>query len=385
MCVYPVEGRPQMRVTSRSAGNRRFGHKRLFVLALLAALSLPLALAGGCDSARGLSGAALGSSVVVSSATTAVAGNASEAPAGRLLLGVMVHVEGWRNEARDRASFQRHAAMVRQNAAVFEKYGLPLTFEFSPEFISACARWGDNVVKELADRGHGIGVHADLGAERSLTQQRFVSGLASMKRDIESLGVKVRHVSGVCSSLDWVKAVREAGFEFVTGTVEYALKSIPAGRLPAEYRDVLSARTPSECHGNVPHELSDRLHPWRAMSGADWLWHNPSGKVVIIAGDGGTCITHMAEESAGTGRVRNAAFDAADVSAFNQEVDRALACSESDKVNTLYVGWSIGQQVDQAVAESWARSIRGFIDSGAVEWKTLPQMYDAYVEWEGSR
>jgi hypothetical protein len=373
--------------TSNGSTDRRVFRRWTLAGGVLVVLFLAVSvLGGGCAAVRSITGSELVTPVSSSSSGTTPTGVTQSVvkPSNGLLLGVMVHVEGWRNEVDNRQAFEQHSAIVRQCAAAFEKYGLPLTLEASPEFAQACAKWQQNVLKELSDKGHAIGLHADLGAEPGLTQQAFASRLVQMKRDIESLGPKVRHVSGICSSLDWVKAARDAGFEFVTGTVEYALKSIPAGKLPAEYQDVVSATNPAACHGNVPHELADRLHPWRMASGADWLWNNPSGKVVILPGDGGTCITWMAEGSNGGGRVRRAAFDAADVTAFNQEVDKALGLCETDKINALYVGWSIGQQPDPSVVEAWAANVKSYVDSGKVQWKTLPQMYDAYLAWEAA-
>jgi hypothetical protein len=364
--------------SSKRAGSRTGG---ILAGALAFACLAVLLICPGCSSLQGIAQGIAGASSASASSSTASGGGTG----GALLLGVMVHLEGWRNEANNPAMFRRHVGLVRQYAAIFEKYGLRLTLEASPEFTRACAAWKDSVLKELFDRGHGVGVHADLGAEHGLTRQAFTDGLIRMKSDIESLGIEVRHVSGICSSLDWVGAAREAGFEFVSGTVEYALKSIPADKLPVEYHDVLAALTPSEFHGNVPHELSDRLHPWRMSSGADWLWDDPGGKVVILPGDGGTCISWMAEDASGGARARRPVFDTGDVTAFTAEVDRALGLSVGDRVNALYVGWSIGQQADPAIVEAWAKACKDYVDAGKVQWKTLPQMYDAFLAWESDK
>ncbi|MFH1151478.1 MAG: hypothetical protein V1748_13495 [Actinomycetota bacterium] len=347
---------------------------RLLMAAPAAFIIAATLFAAGCGgTVRSTQGGAAGSTAPASSAS----GGAVEA--GPLMLGVMVHLEGYRNEARNQAVFAEHAAMVRSYADIFERHGLRLTLEASPEFVEGCARWGDNVLGEMAGRGHGIGVHADLGAEPGLTQERFVEGLTAMKRDIEALGVQVRHVSGVCSSLDWVAAARGAGFEFVTGTVEYALKSIPAERLPVEYQYIWGLSTPSQAHGNVPAELADRLHPWRMASGATWLWDDPAGEVVILPGDGGTCIQHMAEDAAGAASGRGVGLDSQDVAAFSAQLDRALECCAPGELNIYYVGWSIGAKARTEAVEEWAQAIKSYVDAGKVQWKTLPQMYDAYM------
>ncbi|MBU1671576.1 MAG: hypothetical protein KKF41_00345 [Actinobacteria bacterium] len=356
----------------RQGGCRR--EPRLLMAAPAAFIIAATLFAAGCG---GTVRSTQGTGAV--SSTPASSTSAGTVEVGPLMLGVIVHLEGYRNEARNQAVFAEHATMVRGYADIFERYGLRLTLEASPEFVEGCARWGDNVLAEMAGRGHGIGVHADLGAEPVLSQERFVEGLTEMNRDIEALGVQVRHVSGVCSSLDWVAAARGAGFEFVTGTVEYALKSIPADRLPAEYRYIAGLNTPSQAHGNVPADLADRLHPWRMVSGDSWLWDDPAGEVVILPGDGGTCITRMAEDAGAKASGGKAIFDSQDVAAFTAQLDRALECCTPEALNVYYVGWSIGAKARTEAVEEWAQAMKTYVDAGKVQWKTLPQMYDAYV------
>lgn len=131
----------------------------------------------------------------------------------------------------NKQAFKKHADAVRRFAEILEKYGAKGTFEARPEFVEGCKRWNDNVLKELYEKGHGIGVHADVGGsveKEDLTQASFTSKLAKMKRTIESLtGIDVRHVSGICSTLDWVKAAIDADYEFTTGTVAYCVMSMP--------------------------------------------------------------------------------------------------------------------------------------------------------------
>lgn len=353
-----------------------------FVMAATAlAVLSALVLVGGC-------GALFRTNTSSTPNSTGSAGVGSEPKAAGddnavLYLGVMVHVEGWKDEANLPAAFDEHSGALKQYAGIFEKYGGKLTIEASPEFIEACGKY-ENVLKELYDRGHGIGVHADLGGEPGLTQEAFAGGLARMKAMVEALGMPVRHVSGVCSSLDWVRATADAGFRFVTGAVEYALKSIPPGELPAEYRGVLAARTPGDAHGTVPYELADRLHPWRMESGANWLDDSAAGSVVLMPGDSGTNITAMSETADGRSKVRRPPFDQADIDAFVSELEQAIALSEPGKVNVFYIGWSIGQKVDAAMVEKWAQVISPYVDSGKVRWKTIPEMYDAYLAWESA-
>ena len=186
---------------------------------------------------------------------------------GVLYVGIAIHLEGWKGEAEQEQKFRNHAALLREYAAMFERHGARLTLEAGPEFVSACRRWGDDVLLELQDRGHGIGIHADLGGNGRMTQDDLVGGLRSQVQSAQSLGCEIRSASGISSELDWVKAAEEAGLAFVDGVVEYAVKSIPPKDLPEEYRWVSQAdQGPSELHGPAPYDFEDRIYPWKVDS-----------------------------------------------------------------------------------------------------------------------
>jgi hypothetical protein len=291
-----------------------------------------------------------------------------------LYLGIMVHLEGW-DDARDRAKFERHVQLVREYASLFEKYGAKLTLE-SKELTDGILRWGDNVLLEMEQRGHGIGVHADIGGQRNYDCRRFADDLRARKEQLESLGVTVRHVSGICSHCDWVTAAADAGYLFTTGQVAYCVMSLPPEQRPPEYRDCPS---PAACHDPFPTDLADRLHPWRMRSGADWLTHDPNGHLVLLPASGG--LAYMEEEATGQ---EGKEFTAADIDYFIRELEQAIALAEPDKVNIYYVSWSLGQALDAHLLEEWLKRIEPYVQAGQAQWKTLPEMYDAYVQWEQS-
>ena len=199
-----------------------------------------------------------------------------------------------------------------------------------------------------------------------------------MKRKLDSLGVTVRHTSGVVSSCDWVTASANAGFLFVTGTVEYALKSLPIEMQSQEIRD---CKNPSSCHDPYPDSLAERIHPWRANSGADWVESNSSGRLVIIPESGG--ISHKYEDSTGVSKAgKETEFNGADVDALMAELEQAIALVDPNQVNTYYLSWSLGATLDKALLEEWLQRVQLLVNTGKVQWKTIPEMYDAFVSWE---
>ncbi len=289
----------------------------------------------------------------------------------------MVHLEGWSDD-QDRAKFIRHAALLREYADLFERYGARLTLE-SKEFTGGCLKWGDNVLLEMEQRGHGIGVHADVGGERNYNCSRFTDELRAKKQQLESLGVTVRHVSGIVSSCDWVTAAADAGYLFTTGTVAYGVTSMPVELRPEPYKN---CQSPMACHQPFPPNLSDRLHPWRMNSGADWVTPAPNGRLVILPSGGG--LACMYEESTSTDSVTQCRFALEDTDAFIQQLEEAVSYASAEQVNIYYVAWSFGSPLDKGLLETWLRRILPYVESGQVEWKTLPEMYDAYIQWEQS-
>lgn len=159
-----------------------------------------------------------------------------------LMLNISIHVEGYQEEddAGGEAVFDAHVAAILGLADDADggdgvDPGEPrLTFELSPIFVTATEMWGSDIISQLDARGHGIGVHADLGGQGYLDRTDFTNQLIEMRDAIEAQGVDVVHVSGICSPSEWVEAAIDAGFTATTGMVEFCHASYPG--LPAPVR-----------------------------------------------------------------------------------------------------------------------------------------------------
>ncbi|MFH0885013.1 MAG: hypothetical protein V1861_04845 [Candidatus Micrarchaeota archaeon] len=294
-----------------------------------------------------------------------------------LYLGYMVHLEGW-NDQMNKGQFDTHSKKIRDLADLFEQYGAKLTLE-SKEYTDGCIKWNDNVLKEMEDRGHGIGVHADEGGNinEGLTYPEMVHNLQVKKAKLESLNVTVRHVSGICSHLDWVNAAADAGYGFTTGQVAYCLMSMPESERPPAFKE---CESPSLCHETFPPELENRLTPYRAESGSDWLSASENGRLVLIPSSAGFKCVYEERNDLG---YKNCVFDEDDINASITELEEAIALSEYGQVNTYYLGDSLGDAPDLVLMEKWLKAVKPFVDSGQVEWKTMPEMYDAYIDSGG--
>lgn len=303
-----------------------------------------------------------------------------------LNVGLMIHLEGWDNEATNEDSFKAHAEAVRNFADWLEEYGLTGTFEARPEFVDACEKWGDNVLLELYERGHSIGVHADLAGTSEYSEDyypRFVKLLTENKKDLEELtGIEVKHVSGICSELDWVSVAVEAGYEFTTGGVAYCAMSLPEENQPEEFVGCAGA---GQCHDTFPVELEARMQPWRINSGEDWLESDTNGDLVYFASDG--VLYSLAEENKGElPEGAMGVFEQDDIDDFFVRLEEGINLVKTDEYNTMYFAWSIGNAArvnsNDELYESWFGGLQEYLESGQVEWKTINDMYNEYLWWE---
>ncbi len=291
-----------------------------------------------------------------------------------LYIGLMVHLEGW--NLREDAAYDSYKEKILALADIFDEYGAALTLELK-EPVTACEIRGDYYFKQLEERGHGIGVHADAGgtAKPGETWQDMSLSMASMKNTLEKQGVTVRHVSGYCSPLDWVRAVLEAGYSFVTGGVTYCLLSLPQEEIPEPYSD---CETPAECHDPYPLTIEDRIHAWTIKKGEPWIEDRKAGELVYIAAatDG---LPYLSGEDSGAPE-----FTGDDVDVYLEKLEYALNHLDSEQPNFFYVGWSFGTEMPESFARQWLGAIQQYADEGRVQWKTIPEMYDIYVEWRDS-
>ncbi len=296
----------------------------------------------------------------------------SQAEKQVLYVGIMVHLEGW-NDDKNENRFADHVRLMREYAGLFETYGAKLTWE-SKEVTDGVLKWGDNVLLEMQQRGHGIGVHADIGGERDFDCSVFADQLHAAKVKLEQLGVTVRHVSGNTSHCDWVQATIDAGYQFTTGQVAYSVMSFPEDQRPEEYRD---CPNPGACHQVFPPDLEDRITPWRPASGENWLANDPNARLVLLPSSG---VLPCLEEDAGGSSSHNCEFTEKDIDLYFEELEQALALAHPGQVNTYYVAWSFGQELDMGLLEEWLQRLDAYVRDGRVIWKTLPEMYDLFVD-----
>ena len=283
---------------------------------------------------------------------------------------IVLHLEGW-DDGENEASFRKHAEQLREYAALFEQYGATMTLE-SKEIIDGCINWNDNVLFELQQRGHAVGIHADAGGEDNATIRSIVKTLTEMRGKLLLLGINATFASGVASKANWVKACEEAEIDTVSCMVAYGLWSLDEALRPAEFEPY---RSPSAGHAPYPFALEDRLTPWLAEDGSNWILDDPAGNVLIIPS--GLSLNNAYEELNGV-KGGKSDFDAQDIAVWREILPRLVEASDSGKVNTFYAVWSFGKAVDMELLEEWLQLIDGYVQSGNLRWSTIPEMAELY-------
>lgn len=139
------------------------------------------------------------------------AGLTAQRATGVLLFEIGIHVEPFglangnistgRGSYSNEEYFRRHAASLRTLAALAERHGGRLTIQVQSPFIDFAPDY-DNVIGELAARGHEIGLHFHEDAHLGRTADtqsvaRWTSVVAAQIAKVQALGVdRVRQWSG---------------------------------------------------------------------------------------------------------------------------------------------------------------------------------------------
>ena len=281
------------------------------------------------------------------------------------------HLEGTSLVA-DKTAFDRYVTNIRSTAQVFHRNGAIATWE-AAEIVAKSKTFGVNILKELEDGGDAIALHANgVGYspnDPNYTVQKMQTDLIALRAGIDELGVHVRDVSNICSSVDWVAAVRAAGFEAVTGVVDYCLKSLPDPGATAA-----ACASPDKCHTPYPHDTVSRSSSWYAASGADWTTPADSGLLILPTMGALPC---AAEEAAGAVSPTMCPYGTDDIPAAMAELDAAVAARQPGQVHSYVLVASFGQTPNAQIIEALFQQIKTkYIDTGIARWVGVPELID---------
>ena len=229
----------------------------------------------------------------------------------------------------------------------------------------------DNLLIELSSAGHTVGVHADIGIEDGLTQELFTEQLTAGRAELAQVGIEARHVSGICSPLDWVTAAAAAGFTYSTGQVAFCLRSLPEDDQPEWVRD---CEFPWDCHQPYPDTVADRLEPWHVVDGASWTTPVPLGQGELTVIHDGGLLECLAEDASGDESNIACPFDDADIEQYELQLQAAIDGATAGGVNAFTIVWSLGDPPEKEVFERWMGAIDPYVEDGAAHWRTTDEV-----------
>lgn len=276
-----------------------------------------------------------------------------------------VHVEGLLED------HPAHVEELRELLAEAAEHGVPLTIEASPEFLADELAYGGTVLQEAQAAGHDVSVHANVYAHED-SYREAADHLRGLLRDERSLGVHPRpHASGLCSQQDWVALAEAAGLAAAGGIVAYCLRSLDD--LPPEYAAYAACDDPAACHERVPLALPQRLYPWRAERGGDWLAEGgDAGLWLVPAAVSYPCAAEAEADPA----AESCTISGEDVPAVARALEAAIADRSKERVKAFNLTWSFGSFTSRRQMANLFEMIGERVDDGRARWATMDELTD---------
>ncbi len=292
----------------------------------------------------------------------------------RLLVAFQLHIEElpghspYYNESRD--VFMEYADTLDRLAKIFEKHGAKLSIQTEKHFAEADVKFGRFILRELEERGHGVGVQSHLGhhiKELGLeTDEEKLQYNLEVKRIVaEALGREPTNLGG--------------GFELenvsMLGVCPGCLGFVSMTALEKPYYH--QTKTPPT-----------KLQPWILpavqminLGTGEWLNHDESGTIVYIPG------WYKAESFEVDCRKNPDCFAEA-----RRSLQEALKDMKPGMVNTWYASSHLyqcgsGAEVDKVLEayDEWLEELEPLMEKGAVEFLTFDEIAEIYLRWEKAR
>ena len=273
----------------------------------------------------------------------------------------------------DRATFERYADVLDRLAAVFEAHGAKLSIQTEKNFARADVKFGRYILRELKERGHGIGVQSHMGHHmREL----------GLETDAEKLAYTREVKEAVAAALGVEPTNLGGGFEME----DVGLLGLVDGGLG--FTSMTAVEKPYYQRTKKPPRW---LHPWILprtqmidLGDPRWLVHDDAGGLVYIPGWYGN----------------EGSFEVdcrRDEKCFEHATQSLMAALEKVDGRFINVWWasshlyqSVGteeetERVLQAYDEWLTNVVDPLVKQGKVVWMTFDEIAEIYLKWERER
>ena len=292
----------------------------------------------------------------------------------------MTHMEGNWDDDSIQPLFEKHVSQMRYAMDLFDEYGAKLTFESEQPFAKANSIWGVNILKEVVDRGHGVGTHADFGADKKVTLslEELTDNFKANKALVDDLvgAENNRGVSGGTGPTDWVLAASAAGFDYIDAVTGFGYLSMDESERPEGWTDQY-IRTVAY-HDSIPVDFEERIYPMWLKDATD-LVPDEDGIIVDMNGDVGE-LASLAEDRKTCNP--DCEFTQDDITAFTDAIDQALELRDPSKVArlNLHIPLVLLDPKNETLLRSFLSAIQSYVDKGEVKWATQSEAYEAFAE-----
>lgn len=264
--------------------------------------------------------------------------------------------------------FDRHVADIRLLAEIVERHGGRMTVQAQTPFTTVVAGRQHPVLSELEARGHEIALHFHEDAHLGRNPERLPASTwcAVMKEEIEAL-----HAAGARGRIRYW-----SGGNLFSGLLDAA--ACAGLDVNSDWKNPRTQTTDPLLIG---------VNPWRPAGGPsaasvdEFSRHHPNGRIVFLPeGDYSRGDFASMRRAEMTGREY---FEY-----LKRELDRSLAACRPDRVNvfhfTVHPGEfrGAGGRPFAVIGEFLAEAVEPLVREGSVRWATLPEMADAFIEWE---
>jgi len=297
-----------------------------------------------------------------------------------MLLATMTHMEISFIDDRDEEMFLAHVEQLRYGMDLADEFTAKLTIESEKPFARANTTWGLNMLREVIDRGHGVGTHCDIGFhDPAVSVEQFAIRLAENKELVDALvgPENNRGFSGGGGFSDWAAAGALAGYEYVDGIVGLHYLSMPMSARPDNtWTDEYILET--AYHDQAPVDLLDRIYPFKVADGRDFT-ADEDGVILVSSGELGR-VDRLAEEAAGEECGANCPLTTEDVDLALATIIDIAAQRDPTRLTKLTYYFAINNFDPQnvGVLRSFFSRTKALQDSGILTWATQGDVLDAY-------